>query len=275
MKKEEKIRNDVRRRYGKIAQNGSSCCSYSCCVPQKQNEEYSLNFGYNINELSQVPEGANLGLGCGSPLAFSEIKGGEIVVDLGSGAGLDSFIAATKVGKKGFVYGIDMTDEMISKSKENALKGGFKNVSFIKGTIENIPLDDEIADLIISNCVINLSPQKERVFKESFRILKRGGRMVVSDIVLKKNLPQFILDNKKFYSLCISGAVLKDEYLRMIENAGFSKMVILSEKFFPIDYCINEFSDKEISQWIANNKEEIENLNESLLSVTIKAVKIF
>jgi ubiquinone/menaquinone biosynthesis C-methylase UbiE len=269
---EEKIRNEVKERYGKIAKNSSSCCSSSCCGPSFQ-EQISLKIIYNKEELTEVPEGANLGLGCGSPLTFSQIKKGDVVVDLGSGAGFDAFLAAKKVGDKGFVYGIDMTDEMLSKSRENAEKGGFKNVSFVKGIIEEIPLANEIADLVISNCVINLSPQKEKVFKESFRILKKGGRLVVSDIVLKRHLPQFILDSKELYSSCVSGAVLKNTYLKMLENAGFRKIEILSEKLFPLNLCINELQTDEISSWIANNKKEAEEASNSLLSITVKGEK--
>ncbi|NMB99368.1 MAG: arsenite methyltransferase [Thermoanaerobaculaceae bacterium] len=271
---DEKIRKEVKERYGKIAEKSSCCCSSACCDSSFQ-EDISLKIGYKIEELSEVPEGANLGLGCGSPLAFSQIKKGDVVVDLGSGAGFDVFLAARKVGNEGFVYGIDMTDEMLSKSKNNAEKGGFKNVAFVKGIIEEIPLGNEIADLVISNCVINLSPQKDKVFKESFRILKKGGKLVVSDIVLKRNLPQFILSSKELYSSCVSGAVLKDIYLKMIASAGFHNIEILSEKSFPLNLCINELQTDEISNWIANNKKEAEEASDSLLSITVKGEKPF
>ncbi|MCX7829642.1 MAG: arsenite methyltransferase [Acidobacteria bacterium] len=264
---EENIRDEVRKRYGKIAKKASSCCPSSCCSPPQEQLAYKI--GYSKDDISQVPEGANLGLGCGSPLTFSEIREGDVVVDLGSGAGFDVFLAAKKVGEKGFVYGIDMTDEMLEKSRENAEKGNFKNVSFLKGLIEEIPLPDEIADLIISNCVINLSPQKEKVFKESFRILKKGGSLAVSDIVLKKSLPEFVLENKDLYSSCISGAILKENYLQMIADAGFQEIKILSEKSFPFDLCLNELMDKKISDWISNNKKEAEEASQSLLSITV------
>lgn len=270
---EEKIREEVKKRYGKIAINQSACCTSSCCSATQ--EELAYKVGYSMDDIAQVPEGANLGLGCGSPLTFSAISEGDVVVDLGSGAGFDAFLAAKKVGEKGFVYGIDMTDEMVEKSRENARKGNFKNVSFLKGIIEEIPLPDETADLVISNCVINLSPQKERVFRESFRILKKGGSLTVSDIVLRKKLPRLVLENKELYSSCISGAVLKENYIQMIEEAGFKEIKILSEKYFPFDLCLNELKDERIIEWITNNRKEAEEVSNSLLSVTIIAKKPF
>ncbi|HCJ66520.1 MAG TPA: arsenite S-adenosylmethyltransferase, partial [Elusimicrobia bacterium] len=172
--KKEKIKKIVREGYAKIAKQGSSCCvpAHSCCGSTNLAEDISERIGYRKGELKAVPEGANLGLGCGNPIALASLKKGETVLDLGAGAGLDCFLAANKVGKKGKVIGIDMTPEMIAKAKRNAQKGNYQNVEFRLGEIENLPVADNFVDVVISNCVINLSPDKEKVFREAFRVLK-------------------------------------------------------------------------------------------------------
>jgi arsenite methyltransferase len=171
-----------------------------------------------------VPEGANLGLGCGNPVALATLKKGETVLDLGSGAGFDAFLSANRVGKTGRVIGVDMTPEMMETACENAKKGGYKNVEFRLGDIESLPVDDNSIDVIISNCVINLSPDKPKVFKEAFRALKPGGRLMVSDIVLLKELPASLKESAEAYVGCVAGASKKDEYLKMIKDAGFKSV---------------------------------------------------
>ena len=195
----------------------------------------SKRIGYTDDELETVPEGANLGLGCGNPVALASLREEETVLDLGSGAGFDCFLAANKVGKTGKVIGVDMTPEMLEKARENAKKGGYSNVEFRLGEIENLPVADNSVDVMISNCVINLSPDKRRVFAEAYRVLRPNGRLMVSDIVLLKELPAFVMNSLEAYVSCVSGAMIREEYLRTIENAGFKEVKIVDETIFPID----------------------------------------
>jgi len=220
------IKKIVRDQYGKIANfSSSSCCSpsaepeasSSCCGPTESINE----MGYSIEDLKNIPEGANLNLGCGNPTASADLKEGETVLDLGSGAGIDCFLAANRVGESGKVIGVDMTYQMLDKARENALKGDFENVEFRLGEIENLPVADNSVDVIISNCVINLSTDKKRVYQEVYRVLKPGGRIIVSDIVLHKELPESIKQNMKAYAGCVAGAMLKDDYLSVIKEVGF------------------------------------------------------
>jgi arsenite methyltransferase len=241
--KEEKVKKMVRDGYAKIAKSkGSSCCALtSCgCNTPDMSEEIGRRIGYSEEEISSVPEGANLGLGCGNPVALASLKKGQTVLDLGSGAGFDCFLAANRVGKSGKVIGVDMTPEMMDKARENARKGKYENVEFRLGEIENLPVADGTVDVVISNCVINLSPNKKRVFEEAFRVLKPKGRLMVSDIVLLKRLPKIIKKNVQAYIGCLSGAEMKDKYLRMIKEAGFQEVRIIGENYFPIDNMIND-----------------------------------
>lgn len=233
-----KIRQIVREQYAKVAERaqGTNCCgpstspeiapTSSCCGDMSLPQNYSSQIGYSEDEQNSVPQGSNLGLGCGNPTALASIKEGETVVDLGSGAGFDCFLAANKVGKTGKVIGIDMTPQMIDTARENAYKDNYENVEFRLGEIENLPVGDNTTDLIISNCVINLSPNKDKVFQEAYRILKPGGRLMVSDIVLTKELPENIKNSMDAYVGCVSGAILKDEYLNKIKAAGFENVEI-------------------------------------------------
>lgn len=235
MKREDDIRTSVRESYTKVALKLNStqdCCTPapSCCVPSgNQNisiDEISQKMGYTKEELSSIPDGANMGLSCGNPQVIADLKPGEVVVDLGSGGGFDCFLAAPKVGKKGRVIGIDMTPEMISKARRNAEKPGFEQVEFRLGEIEHMPVADYTADIIISNCVINLSPNKAQVFDEAYRILKVGGRLAISDVVLTAALPESYLSDMNLYSGCISGAVSIKEYEELLKDAGFKNISI-------------------------------------------------
>ncbi len=232
------IQKEVQKRYGQIAAGSGSCgCSSSsgCCGASPSAEELSTEVGYSIGELASIPEGANLGLGCGNPVAMASLQPGETVLDLGSGGGIDCFLAARRVGSAGRVIGVDMTPEMIHLARENGSKSGLQNVEFRLGEIENLPVQDGTVDAVISNCVINLSTDKERVFREIFRVLKAGGRMMVSDIVLDGELPAKVKDSVAAYTGCIGGALKRDDYLAAIAKAGFTQVEIVAEDRVPVD----------------------------------------
>lgn len=222
MQKDE-VKKIVKDSYTKIAK-GSGC---SCCGAKQEQERIAEEIGYSKEDIGKFSE-ANLGLGCGNPVAMAEMKTGDVVLDLGSGAGFDCFLAARKVEETGRVIGVDMVSEMVAKAKANAEKYGYKNVEFKLGEIESLPVENETVDIIISNCVINLSPDKDKVFAEAYRVLKNGGKMFVSDIVLLQELPEEIKNNKELLSGCVAGALLKDDYIAKIKNAGFA-VEVLSE----------------------------------------------
>ncbi|MFN3480679.1 MAG: arsenite methyltransferase [Thermodesulfovibrionales bacterium] len=245
MKKEE-VKKIVREGYARIAIQGNSCCGPAqSCGGTVDIAQISKKIGYAEKELNVVPEGANLGLGCGNPVALASLKEGEIVLDLGSGGGFDCFLAAQKVGKRGKVIGVDMTPEMIEKARENTKKGGYENVEFRLGEIENLPIADNYVDVIISNCVINLSPDKDRVFSEAFRVLKPGGKLMVSDIVLVKELPGFIKNSIEAYIGCLAGAVMRDDYIKAIKNAGFQEVRVIDESAFLVELMANNTESNE------------------------------
>lgn len=237
MKKNKKeIKDLVRENYAKAVTQKNSCCSGgSCCGGPDQAKEISGKVGYSEDEMNAVPEGANLGFGCGNPVALASLKRGNVVLDLGSGAGFDAFLAAKRVGKTGRVIGVDMTLEMVLKANENARKGGYENVEFRLGEIEDLPVNSNFVDVIISNCVINLSPDKGSVFKEAYRVLKKGGKLMVSDLVLCKDLPEKIKASVEAYVGCLAGAIKKEEYLKLIEKAGFQDVKVVSESSYPVD----------------------------------------
>ncbi len=218
----------IKLKYGEIAMSGGSCCCSSECCGNTSKEDISKSLGYSGKEVGSVPE-ANLGLGCGNPTAFAELKEGDLVLDLGSGAGFDCFLAAQKVGNTGKVIGVDMTEEMVVKARANALKYGYTNVDFRLGDIEALPLEAGSVDVIISNCVINLAPEKEKVFREAYRVLKPGGRMYISDMVLLAELPKEVQENEEFLVGCVAGAVLKEEYLRLLKEAGFAVEILAED----------------------------------------------
>ena len=255
-KKEIKAR--VREGYAKVAQTGVPCCpSGPCCTDAGRAKKISSAVGYSDPEMSAVPEGANLGLGCGNPVAIASLKEGEVVLDLGSGAGFDAFLASARAGKTGRVIGVDMTSEMVEQARRNAGKGDYGNVEFRLGEIERLPVEDNSVDVIISNCVINLSPDKRTVFKEAFRVLKPGGRLMVSDLVLAKDLPDEIRGSVEAYVGCLAGAIKKEEYLGFIKTAGFLDVKVISESGYPVDAMFGH----------------LEGVQDAVLSIKVSAVK--
>lgn len=274
MKKED-IKKVVREGYARIAKQGSPCCApvNSCCGSTDLAQKISKSIGYTEEEIKAVPEGANLGLGCGNPVALASLREGEIVLDLGSGGGLDSFLAANIVGNKGRVIGVDMTPEMIGRARENARKGNYTNIEFRLGEIENLPVADNYVDVVISNCVINLVPDKRRAFQEVFRVLKPGGRLMISDIVLLTELPDVIKDSVEAYIGCLAGAIMKDEYIGAIKAAGFQEVRIVDETSFPIECMANDPKAKAI---VKNSKippQKVKEVASSVISIKVYGVK--
>lgn len=273
--REDEIRNVVRKEYAKFALAGSSCCpgADSCCGSGFAAEEVAKRVGYGEEDLRHVPEGANLGLGCGNPVALASLKAGETVLDLGSGAGFDCFLAARQVGPTGKVIGVDMTPDMLARARDNAVKGGFANVEFRLGEIEHLPVPDNQVDAVISNCVINLSPEKDQVFREAFRVLKPGGRLMVSDIVLLRELPGAVKDSVAAYVGCIAGAVLKEQYLQSVRSAGFDDIHVLGEDVFPMDWTAHDPNAEAVIEGLRLSEEELKDLAQSVVSLKVTAVK--
>ena len=273
--KETEVKKVVREGYARIAQNSSSCCgpSKSCCGSAKTAESISRKMGYSDEELKTAPEGANLGLGCGNPVAIASLKAGETVLDLGSGAGFDCFLAAGKVGKSGKVIGVDMTPEMLEKARGNAENGDYGNVEFRLGEIENLPLADGSVDAIISNCVINLAPDKRRVFAEAFRVLKPGGRLMVSDIVLLKEIPDSIRNSIEAYISCIAGAETKDNYLAAVKAAGFIGVEIVDQTAFPVEFLTNDPTVQAVVKNLSLTPEVLREFAGSVVSVKVSGNK--
>ncbi len=263
------IKAEVRRHYASIARQGSSCCgpsTSSCCGTPASRE-----LGYSEQELAQVPAGADLGLGCGNPTALASLEPGEVVVDLGSGAGIDCFLAAQRVGPAGRVIGVDMTHEMLERSRRAAVEGGFANVEFRLGEIENLPVADCTADVVISNCVINLSTDKPRVFREALRVLKPGGRLMVSDLVLEQPLPESVRHSVEAYAGCISGALLKEEYLEAIRAAGFVGVEIVGESGYAIGSSNPDASEVAALQAEGITPAELRAAADAVCSVKVRA----
>ena len=221
------IIESVKSKYGAVAQAGAPlCCSPSGCGDVALTD---ISTGYAPDELNSVPKGASMGLGCGNPTAFANLKSGEVVLDLGSGGGVDCFLAAKKVGERGFVIGVDMTDAMVDRARLNAAAGGYANVDFRLGEIEDLPVDAGTVDAIISNCVINLAPDKSRVFGEMYRVLKPGGRFSVSDVVFRGAVPSQLKEDMESWAGCVAGALDKNRYLEIVQKAGFERIEIRSE----------------------------------------------
>jgi SAM-dependent methyltransferase len=225
------IRSVVREKYGEIAEGRRGGCG---CGSACGDGEVMGTLGYTPEQVAAVPEGADLGLGCGNPLAHAAVKPGETVLDLGSGAGIDCFLAAREVGPSGRVIGVDMTPAMLEKARANAARAGVTNVEFRLGEIEHLPVAETSVDVIISNCVVNLSPQKPRVFAEAFRVLRPGGRLVVSDLVLLHPLTPELHKSVDLYVGCVAGAALREDYLRMIREAGFRDVAVVEESRYTV-----------------------------------------
>ncbi len=253
----DEVRQAVQARYGTIAETrgASSCCSDAALLTLT---EKAQKVGYSAEETSAVPEGANLGLGCGNPLAIAALRPGETVLDLGSGAGFDCFLAAQAVGPTGQVIGVDMTPEMLRKARENAVKGAYANVEFRLGEIEHLPVADQSIDVILSNCVINLSPEKLQVFREAFRVLKVGGRLAISDVVATAPFPEAMLHDLALRSCCVSGASLLDDVERMLQTVGFTHIRIQPK----------DESKTFIRAWVPGT-----NIADYLVSASIEAIK--
>jgi len=267
----EDIRESVREAYGSIAGTKGTCCAptASCCG----SGDISSQIGYSFEELNSVPKDADLGLGCGNPTALASLKEGEVVLDLGSGGGLDCFLAAQKVGPGGKVIGVDMTPEMVDLARRNASEGNHSNVEFRLGEIENLPVADGAIDVIISNCVINLSPDKGRVFEEAFRVLRSGGRLMISDITLLKPLPDYIKQNIDAYVQCVAGALLKEDYLAQINSVGFKNVTVIEQKTFA---TIMESTDplaKSLIEKFDLSARQLTEIAESVVSIKTRAEK--
>jgi len=263
--KNDTVRQNVREHYAKVAEQSSCGCSPSCCTPadggtrQRQDAAaMSQRLGYSAADTAVVPEGANLGLGCGNPLAIASLKPGQTVLDLGSGAGFDAFLAARAVGPEGKVIGVDMTPAMLSKARENAIKSGLTNTDFRLGEIERLPVADGVVDVILSNCVINLSPDKRRVFAEAYRVLKPGGRLAISDVVALKPVPQSIREDVHLHAACAAGAAQVVDIEEMLRQIGFQGIRITPK---PESRAV-------IKEWFPGK-----GLEDLFASATIEAVK--
>jgi len=261
------IQQAVRDRYGSVATSGLSS-------DQAGVRAIAEAFGYTPQELHAIPAQANMGLSCGNPTALASLKKGEVVLDLGSGAGIDCFLAAKKVGKSGKIIGVDMTPEMLEKARRNADRGGFSNVEFRLGEIENLPVADNSVDVIISNCVINLSPDKKRVFKEAFRALSPGGRIMISDLVTLKELPKAVKESISAYIACIAGALMKEDYLKAIKAAGFKNVKVVEQTAYPIvDFAGLDASASRIIKSMGLTLKDVKNLENAVASIKVSAFK--
>ena len=251
-------RQAVRDRYGDIASEESDCCSDSCCEDDAEDDDRGTELGYTDDDVAAVAEGANLNLGCGNPTALAELQTGEAVLDLGSGGGFDCFLAAREVGDTGRVIGVDMTPEMVEKARENVMKNDAENVEFRLGEIEHLPVSNTSVDVVISNCVINLSPDKPQVFDEAYRVLRPGGRLRVSDVVLTADLPGDVRADPESVAACIAGASTVNSLEEMMRRSGFESIAISPK----------EDSEEFIREW-----DDERDLSEYVIAATIEAEK--
>ncbi len=272
--KEKEIKRAVKEGYACIAKQATSYySSRSCGGCADISEEIIKSMGYSEEEISAAPPGSNLGLGCGNPVALASLRVGETVLDMGAGAGFDCFLASSRVGASGKIIGVDITSEMVEKARSNARKAGYANIDFRQGDLENMPVADSYVDVVISNCVINLIPNKKMVFREAFRVLKPGGRLAVSDVVLTKELPDFVKRSSKAYISCLAGAIMKDEYLQIIRSVGFSEVNVVDESNFPVKSLLCETSGSTVIERPRISAEQQKEVADSVLSIKVIAVK--
>ncbi len=273
----EKIQKNVKSGYANILKRNTRKSFlpniFQCCDPKEIATDIGKKIGYSEDELRNVPEDANLGIGCGNPTGLASIKKGETILDLGSGAGFDCFLASKETGETGKVIGVDITPEMVAQAKKNAETGKYKNVEFKVGEIENLPIESNSIDLIISNCVINLSNQKNQVFKEAFRVAKSNGRIMISDIILLHDLPDYVKNSVEGHIACLAGAVRKEDYINAIARAGFSDISIDKEAPFPIELMLNDPIAEKIVRENNLTEKEIKSIANSIASISISAKK--
>lgn len=272
------VKESVIESYGKLAKSVSSSPFsklFACCDPEEVRTQVGEKIGYSKEEMESVPEGSNLGVGCGNPSAFANLKSGQTVVDLGSGAGFDAFLASPLVGELGEVIGVELSDDMLTLANKNARKGSYENVSFVKGDIEAMPLENEVADHIISNCVINLSLNKKAVYEEAFRILKPGGTLAISDIVLEKDLPDFVKNSLASHIACVAGAEKIEDYLGYVKNAGFQDVRIEAKMPFPLEIMLSDPQVIKLAKELDFNinSEEAKELASRVTSISLRARK--
>jgi len=272
------IKQSVIDSYGKLArhtQGGIISKLFACCDPIANAQKVGEKIGYSEAELSAVPKESNLGVGCGNPSATANMKSGETVIDLGSGAGFDAFIVSPIVGETGKVIGIDLSDDMLDLAVKNKAKGNYSNVEFIKGDIEKLPLGDAIADHVISNCVINLSLKKDEVFKESYRVLKTGGKLSISDIVLERELPAFVKESLAGHIACVSGAEKLETYLQYVKSAGFKDVQIETKSEFPLELMLTDPQVMKIAKEMNFNldSDQAKDIASRVSSITLSASK--
>ena len=273
----EEIQKNVKSGYADIVKRNTKKSFlpniFQCCDPKEIASDIGKKIGYSEEELKNVPEDSNLGIGCGNPTALASIKKGETILDLGSGAGFDCFLASRETGETGKVIGVDITPEMVLQAQKNAEKGKYKNVEFKIGEIENLPVESNSIDLIISNCVINLSNQKEKVFEEAFRVTKPNGRIMISDIILLKELPDYVKNTVEGHIACLAGAVTKEHYINAIEKAGFEHISIDKQAAFPIELMLNDPIAEKIVRENNLTEKEIKDIANSIASISISAKK--
>lgn len=275
---EKSVKENVVESYGKLAKstkNGLLSKLFGCCDQNDHTFEVGKAIGYSEEILKSVPKDSNLGVGCGNPSALAAIKEGETVIDLGSGAGFDAFIVAPLVKNTGKVIGIDLSDEMLALARENAKKGNYTNVDFIKGDIEKLPLDNNIAEHVISNCVINLSLNKGAIFKEAYRVLKANGKLSISDIVLKKELPDFIKNSLAGHIACVSGAEKIENYLQYVKDAGFNDIKIESKADFPLELMLSDPQVRKLANEMSFklDSDEAKDIASRVVSISLSARK--
>ena len=269
------IKEAVKERFASTAKqsSGCGCAGKKNHLDRKFIQTAGKLAGYSDQDLKSVPQGANLGLGCGNPVTLAAIRKGDVVLDLGSGAGVDCFLAANIVGETGRVIGVDMTPEMVEKARENAWNHSYRNVEFRLGEIENLPVGSSSVDVLISNCVINLSTDKPRVFQEAYRVLKPGGMLMVSDMVLLEELPEYVHQSVEAYVRCIGGAVRKDEYLKAIAQAGFNEVTVAGESRFPAELIAEQPVLKELIEKLNVSMSEVERIGQTVVSLKVSAKK--